>query len=406
MLKQIRNIIPLPAGYALGIEVFIKNAGQFEYNIVSLVRNKEEIRINDIKSGLTSIEDLKNYIRYGTPVILSVNGWGILTKKVKSPCDHNKTDILHELLPNAKAADFYIQISEEDDESFVSVIRKTLLQTIIDSFVERDFTIYDISLGYHFLQYMASSLAMDDTISIREEIITFKNGRLENITKVKNELPKATEVRLKDEILPSEALNPFAAAFSYFFHKNNHVSVSEEFDYLREEHKYKVRLRSFGAGVLLFLFILLIGNYLVLIRNNEILDRQSVTLFQNAKLITGIDSLKREIELKEKLINESGSMNMFSHSYFADRLAYLKPYSITLKSMTIQPLSGKLSENEKISFKNRIIELTGITENSLIINNWIEDIKKESWVSGLHMIEYHQNPDSRDSFFRLNIELK
>ena len=126
---------------------------------------------------------------------------------------------------------------------------------------------------------------------------------------------------------------------------------------------------------------------------------------QNKELIKKLDTLKSELKLKEQYFINSGFLDASKLSYYADRIAYTVPKEIVLTQLNINPLEGKIKNNKPISFQNRKILILGTVTQSIILNNWVKQLKDTDWIKNVKIIHYNQESVEIPAEFELQIDL-
>ena len=105
MINLIEKIKGIKGNQSAGIEMHLSGNGNLMANVVVMKRYRGTIQIKNTYFRLNSLEAIKNSIPESLPISLTIDGKGIIYKKVK--LDSSKTLINH-LLPNAPEKDFYV----------------------------------------------------------------------------------------------------------------------------------------------------------------------------------------------------------------------------------------------------------------------------------------------------------
>ena len=391
---------------SLGIELVQASGGELKINLVQLTRKNNEINITLQNQELASFDEIKTLVKPGIPVNLAISGRGILNKKIEDSGNKSEAIIVGELLPNAKAKDFYVQIVPgENGNSYVSIIRVEVLKGYIEQIRECGLEVYDITLSNHFLFHLNSVIPFQNDFLIGDEFFSVKNNVIVNVSKT-SDINSDSDILIGDEKIPGKQIRAFSAAFNYFIPHNEGVTISREFDYLRDEHTYRALYTKLGLGLLVFFFVLLTVNYIVFTGSGYKKTLLQGKFEQYNSLILRSDSLSSELERKSRLMAESGFLYTRSHAFMADKLVYLKPENILLESLFLQPHSNESEDEEKYIFEQKIVEIKGETEHSEYINIWISSIDKEEWVDDVELLEYSQDNRKGVGVFILRVKLK
>jgi Tfp pilus assembly protein PilN len=404
VIEKLKNIISNTKKNSIGIEVNILAPEKYSFRMIKIEKQADEINIVHTEQDFSSLSRIKEHIKFDTKVSLSIQGKGILNKIIDSSIENQGKSILSQVLPNAKTDDFYIQKTRfGENKILISVVRKTLVESVLDVFSHSNINIFNLLIGHHPIIEMNEFISLQNDFSIGDDFFKIKDNKISDIekTSVKEE---ENSIFIGDEKLNTQVLLCFASAFLNLFSHSEGSSLSDEFNFYKDEYKYRVLFRKTGVGTLVFFLFLLIINYLLFQKTNSTINTLDQKLTYSNSLITEKNRLNQDIMIKEKMVKESGFLNSYYHAYMADRLAYTKPKEINLLTLMIQNPSGRYEENEKCIFHNNTIQISGHVVNSKHINTWIDKIESESWVKEVRMIEYRHETEHNKGYFIINIK--
>src|ERR1035437_3812148 len=139
---KIESILLKTSKECNGVSIWLNSDGELNIGLTVFSLVGKLFRI--IKtSKYNNISEAKDQIAVGSPLVLSIDGYGIIHKLVDSK-DGDET--ITKILPNAKLSDLYIQKIDQGEAGKVifSVSRKEKINEIIDSFNELGLYPYDI----------------------------------------------------------------------------------------------------------------------------------------------------------------------------------------------------------------------------------------------------------------------
>lgn len=399
MFQNILNSKFIKGSKVLGIDYFTNSHGQIDLNFVVLNRKKGQIFIEKKFTGIDSLEQLNDSEFKDLPAVLSVDGKGVLfkiTEKIKNQ------QLIHQILPNAKTDDFYIQSKEyTQGKIIVSAIRKEIFDGIQQKVTDLGFQIIQLYIGPLALEKVSGFIEQDTFYTNKYEVI--------KVSDEINQITKTTESNLRavnignDELYSNELL-AYATALSFYISDNTEEleSITES----RSEFLYKKTFTIAGWFTLIFFLSLLLANYFFYSQNTKELNQLTFSYNQNRELLKKLDTLKSEYLIKEKYFVNSGFLDASRLSYFADRIANSLPKNIQLSGMNINPLNTKIKDEKILGFTTNTINISGSVNQSIVLNNWVKKIKEFDWIKNVNITEYNQEVADIPANFEIIIDLK
>ena len=198
---------------------------------------------------------------------------------------------------------------------------------------------------------------------------------------------------------------PFASAYTLIsgFTTINSYDQIDQIKKIKTFKKFKRLVKFEKMLLVIFLGILLINS--VFFFN---LNHKSSELNFEANELNGmlkqISTLEKEINKEKLLIEKSGLSKSTITSYYADRIASIRPKGIIFTRMSFNPLIKEKNINE-IIFNKDIIQILGTTENSLLFNEWTEAIKEYKWVDKIDLISYKNQVEYNGNDFEIKIHI-
>lgn len=405
MIEKIKHMI-FNFSRVAGVEANLGTDGKIEFNLILLSKKKNLITIEIKENAIDDFEKLKSYIPSETPVAISVNGRGVLLKKISDPSITSEAELISQVLPNAKDTDFYIQKNYSGKNLFVSVIRKDNFKKIADLFAAHQLPLIYASCG--------PFIAADLIPFLKEEVdeVVLNNLKLlirnKSIADYKPDTGNADYIlEVGEDKIPSSLIPAYACAFHLFLSASAIDGLpSEQIKILGEDFKNKNIFKIGGYSALAFFVGLMLLNYLVYnyykSQNNELSGKS--TAYEG--MVKEIETLEKQVKEKEYFLQSAGWLSSPKTSFFADQIAASIPASIKLKDLKINPLNNKISKKaRKQIFQSDTIYIAGTCSSPTVLNPWMRALKNEQWIKEANNINYTHDPKTRTGYFEVEIQV-
>jgi len=401
VIQGLLNTNFIKGSKSLGIDLFINADGSFDINCVILNQHRNKVSIEKKYSGLTSLKNLNDKEYKGLPVSLSVDGRGILFKKIEKKQGFNT---LQQLLPNAKETEFYSQsISSTENFVFVSAVRRDVIDPVLDELKLNDHFIVNLNIGpFAIANILGLVENISDLFTNKYQIISFE-GFIDSISRVTES--KLISYKLGDEEVYSEELIAYASALDFYIHYSN-INAIEKINEYKSEYIFKKLFTIAGWSILIFFLVLLMINSMYYSKYNEKLNSLSYAYNQNQELFRKLDTLRSELKLKEEYFVKSGFLDESKLAFYTDRIAESLPGEIHLTAFNFNPLKVKMKDNKPIDFLTGTINISGTVTQSIILNNWVKGLKKTDWINSIAIIGYNQESAGIPAEFTIEIDIK
>ncbi len=355
----------------------------FHYLILKLAKDEIEF----VKRG-ENFRDLAVLLKKTTtqfPILLHFSGKGILNRKAVYQENYH-----HSILLNAAIDAFYFSDYHEDKFVFSSVIRKDVVDEMVNNFTTKKGIVISISSG-PFHSALLNQVLLKETFVVDAIRLHFEDNKLHEFDKVASDDRQISESLL----LGTERLNanflPCAAAGAAFFKPNEKVIFPNNdsiFNLAKEEAKQKNSFMRFGMGMLFFFLLILFGNHLYVGHLNQMMTDNTVFLFEYDDQLAEIADLEEEKVRKESLLQSSGLLNKRFLSFYLMELANSVPSSITFDEVVVRPLTDEIKQRQKIAFEEHLVWINGRAESSHVLSRWIEVLEEKEWLSKVDILSY------------------
>lgn len=392
-----------PENY-LSVEIQLNEEGS-NFNYLILKRKGTGLEFIYKAHNVKNIEDVKKKLKAGSRIIITINGKGVLVRKLKYEGDINNDTIISKLLPNAKAKDFVIHSKKIDNENvFATVVRKDLITRILKQFLLKDCFVVDVIPGPLSIEEILPLLNINSPkILIDENKFLIQNNKITDHAFARYRKQEQS-VQIAEEELNEKLLMAFAGCFQYITRieeKPNSIPELKQNHRSMRYYEYYTKGKIAVAGIL---FLALLVNFLVFDSMGKRNEKLSSEISSYRGLIAEIENLQQKLSLKKELVNAAGLLNSSSLSYYTDRLVACMPEEIILENVSVFP-AIKEKRTKQLSFTNNTIVVKGALQNPTKLNEWINDLKSGQWVEEVRIIHFNHNTYENVSNFEIEIEL-
>jgi hypothetical protein len=383
------------------MQITFRNSVPKKYNLI-LIHNQsgnvllhfacitEQTMVHDLTS-FESVEEILQKADKNIPFIIHVRGAGILARSVE-----NAPNYKERLLVSGREEDFYFNSYERSGSILVSFARKN----VIDEFLAP----IEAAKGFIWALYIGPSVLpfkQEDLNTIQSDyVLSFPSSDQVILAKNEQELSeKQTQASYLEAII------------NYTWQKNTsadsfYQAIDEEtLNQTKANYKDYKRFRIIGLSILSFFLITLTINYFLVNHLNQVAAdyEQEIAAYQDNFAV--IDRTKQEKQRKLVLFQNSGMQSGNLLSYYADEIGGTVPKDIQFTEMELFPLVQQLKPKHKVETDNSKIIIHGITLNSKILDDWMEDLEKKEWIKSVEVINYSRL-DDRNSIFHIMIHIR
>jgi len=403
MISYFENSKIVKGNEVAGVSVHFVSNESIRIQVAILKQHKSEVTIVKQYSNLSELKDCFQKISGQIPIYLSVDGKGIVHKKISTEKSHmTEKEKLHQVFPDSKPNEFYMQEHQiTTNQLYFSIGRKKQIDNLVRLFKRQNYFVIGLTLGPYDLVNIAAGLDAGREIYTGPYHIELNESAIENFRKADN-VGAQDFYMLGDERINGENLIAVAVAFRFFINWKNSSCYMPEIQTNREEFFYKKVFVKAGWGMLIFFFAVLLINFLFYSHYN---DKNAVLMQEynnNQQLLARLDSLTAKYKFHKSFIEMNNLNQASKNAYYSDRMGASVPKRIKLKEMTINPLQEKIENDEKLLFNQQVIFISGETGNSLDLNDWIRSLKRYKWIRKVEIISF-KTDRSNKGIFQLKI---
>lgn len=394
MLKPIVNKL-LYGSKSLGLDICFGQGEKLKINVV-----KTELKDNEIEvlssEQYQSIEELLqlDYLKK-IPSFVNFRGSGVLQKVIISTDEEDSSSLLRQVLPNSKPNDFYVNYSKTLDKYWVAIVRKERVDSIVNDLSQKGVFILGVTIGYKNIAQLSYAFGVS-SVSIGQDNLLMENQSIIAINQ--DEGVESGGVLLDQLNLNEDGLIAYTASINWYKGLSNlDESVSDFAQSSRIEFKYFRWFKSLLVGALSILFIVLLFNFLYFQSKSKELAGIETKLGNENALLLKLNALESELKRSEAFFDATGLDANSNISFYADKLALTRLKGIRWDGLLINPPTKKVKKGNDVEFNKSIIQITGTSKSSKVLQDWIGVLENETWTKTVIVQEYNER-DKRGEF--------
>jgi hypothetical protein len=393
MITFLSKIIKLNTINVVGV---IKKENDEVYNLLAVKKKGNKIEIVR-KDSFDTFEKLLRNIDIKIPILLFIDGKGVLNKEIDL---NNEADLNWQ--KNVDFSTIYYTELKGLNSNFISFCRKNSIDETLNRFKEKGLQTVDIYVG-SFLSALLHNTINDEIIVSNDLVLEFENEKLCKFSK-RIDTIKQKDYTIGKDVISSKFL-PLYGVLIHFFIKQKEVSKTNDESLNVEEIIYKKAFNTLGVSMLVFFLSTLLISYVLIqfyTSKNLALNLQNAYSNKSYQLILNLEKQK---ESKKQILKESGFLSSKFLSFYSYEIIKEIPKDISLVGLNVIPLNVETKTNQKMSFEAKSIIIKGETFNESSFNNWMEKLKKMSWLKNFEIISLKKDKKNK-SQFEIKITIK
>lgn len=342
----------------------------------------------------TSVETAEELVKKagkGTPYVIHLTGFGVLARIAENAPNYKEG-----LLVNGGEDDFYFSCYELKSTVGVSFIRRSLIDSFLETLGAQKVFIWGIHTGPVPLLQLAGengSLQLD-------YLIETSNG---DIRKLERNTGEVKRFGTAGGFFNTDAAYVHSIArLTFEPNENYHQGFSEERQQqTRNDFKEYTQFVRIGVGILVFFLTTLTGNYFYVNHLNDVAAQLEADISGYGENLALTDRLEQEKQRKLVLVENSGIQSSKYVSFYLDEIGSSVPASIQLSSLETFPLTEPLKPKRKVELNIHHITITGFSGNSKVLDDWMEALERKKWINSVELINYVRIYDQKATFHLL-----
>ena len=376
----------------VGVEIYLLAQEHMAVRYVKIKQQQGHAVFGKGEYHLERLEQLKEAIHASIPILLSINGQGIIHRSFKLTDGEDTQDYVRQTLPNITPDRLYTQENRLGDRLFVSLTRKDTIDDIQAKIQALGLTLFSVTLGPMGLLPLLSYMEVPKTgiLHVDGHQLSFEQGQLVHYKLLPPKSTEAKKIEFAGADINECLVTAYATALCYSANILFPQITLKDIAFNRKEYYYQRRFKKTLTGVsAAFLFILLLNTFLYYHYASDTLSYQSErlnTLRKEEKTLSG--KLKDQMAIDSITMGGTASRN-HPMSHVADLLAANLPASITLNEMLIYPLDKKLSQQERRPFYHfDQVYIKGVCKSGKELSAWLEAIRQTDFCQRVELSDY------------------
>ncbi len=399
MFEQLKSYFQFGNQFC-GVEHINKN-GSDTIVVTILKKSKKQIEVDE-SFEVGSVELLKNKLSKKQHIYLVLNNEKVLTKNIESSqVDHLK--LVNKAFPNIDINDFYYEILHDKNSHFVFICRKEHVDDLIAQYKEFDFLVTNVFFGVSVISSIADFIDTD-YVHTSNCKLSFKDGSIISIEKEKSINPQAYNINgLKTTNSNLLSLSGALNSALNTYHAITNFGIQKQL--LLDDYYQKRFFSLFSKAGLVFLFGLLLINFFFFNHYfDKVNDLQQVSqVNQSAK--TKFLKLSEEVNKTQKMVDDMMKSNTSKSAFYVNGIIQSLPNSIQLSGLNYQPLLKRIKKNQAITLEDKVIVVSGDSNDSELFSNWISVLENKNWIQKINILDYGASSKPTSSFsFKIIIQ--
>ena len=380
-----------------GVEYHSYNNQDYFYATV-LKLHKDELN-EDVFSDASSIADLQ--LPKQQHIHLVVNSEKVLTKAISSE-QQDALKLVYKAFPNIVIDDFYFEVLSQNHTHFVSLCRKTYIDSLINRFEEHKLNVIDFSLGHSSLDILEAYLNTNTIYTSNSKIESNEKG----IVSIESGTKNSEQYDINGIRIENSHLLSFSGALKSYFNKaeEGNTNFSTKKAALIDDYKQSRFYNQFLKFAGLFILAVLLINFLFFNHYFNKANELGQLSELNEATKTRILKLNASVSRKQKMVDDILKSNASKTYYYSNQIIKELPKSILLSEFNYQPLVKRISKEKPIEINTNSIEVSGASNDSEDFSNWISQLEKLEWIQSVDILEYGSK-NSRTQDFVIKITL-
>lgn len=389
----------------LSVEVFLKENEEPSFRHVVFSKKGDQIDFSSDEQSVIWQDIPTGLFKKNQAVILIITGKGVITKRSTINSTHTPLQLFQSVFPNTDAEDFYYSTQENPGEVFISMVRRTSVEHVVEQFRSKGVFVIGIYVGGQVIQDILPYIQPPKTqIPCGNCQFIIQENRL---VEIQPGLCGTEKVNIGGEVINSAGLIALGCVFHHISRSYSRLeNQPSEVQKMASEYKYYSNIVHTSILSMTVFFIFLLLNYFLFDKyhksSNELENK--VGAFSN--ILIEYDSLQSEFTKKKNFLETAGLLGNSKISFYADRIASDLPQTMELESLDIFPIVESDDNTIEVIAEKGIIRVNGLTPNPVLLNEWVSNLSGYKWIENVTIQNYSKNSDNALSKFEVLIQTK
>jgi hypothetical protein len=345
----------------------------------------------------------KQILKGKIPVTLIVNGKGVITKKINLSQEIQQTldELIEQNLPAINKEELFIQVFKQNDHTaFITLCRKDQINIILEDLRKNKYDIATVLIGIPSVMGLQPLWSSFNSISTSVHDVELSN---EVIDTIKNGYEKKGNMLIEGLELEKEFTLGFGSGLAYLMQNRIAENVSEDLNRIVIAHEEKNKFRVLTLTSVAIAFLIAVTNVLFYTSYFDANNKLETELSVYQGKYDQINKLLSDYRGKKDLIEGAGILSKNRLSEYADRIGSTIPEEVILSQMYFNPKKqDEESKDSLVGFENKQLIIKGNCNKSLVVNEWLNVLKMQSFVKEVSLEKFSYNKE----FILPNFEIK
>lgn len=382
----------------IGLSVYFTDEG-FEAVGCEVLKEKGDLKISRQFRFYNEFELLRQYVTGSFPLVLSIDGNGILHKKIEATTKFEAGSEMN-FFPGIDVNSFYLlRTVFSSGESYLSVGRKEKINTVVTELKNSGFYIIGITLGPFIMDSFLNIIESNENRLILGRVeLKIHQKSIQSYERC--DFDNTSKYCLQQEIFQGDILLPFClvmASVTGMLGDENSLQIPGLED-MRIQNLFKKRLFRFLALAVVGIFFVLGLNFILYSAYSQDFEELLVPYNQNEKVLDELMILENKLEEKRLFMQENNLTGNSDKAWYCDRMGALIVDGVELERMEIFPVAGKLRESKKIRYSQDVVRIEGVSVDEIALRSLIGLLEEENWVNEIVVEKYIKAEENPISF--------
>jgi hypothetical protein len=396
---------------AIGINVHTTDSLWIKFSYCIIKKENDLLTVVESEANIDTVEmlheKLKPYSKSNVRTHINFSGKGVLIKPLENNAVANDSTSVQKLFPFIRNDEVVTQWHISNAASFLAVARNDMFN-VLNTLDELGYSFFSASLGPFILNAILPLLE-EAYLHINGYRIDLNINGITNVSGAEVNAPKSkNSFQVADQEIASEVLLAYASACTIFLPTASiTTSTLSSIEKGKEYFQFNSRLYKVAKiAMIVTLFFLLINTGIFFWLQSEASHLESQVLSAHGKS-------KEEEVMQTKLVELTHSYKRLGWKsnllplYYSDQIAQTLPKGIQLVVLEVGALDEERVRQERtISFLPDVIKIKGLSDNPLLLNQWVKMIEGLDWVNDTSDQRYQYDARKGKGLFELNIHIK
>lgn len=386
----------------LGIELRHDSDNEYRLSYVVLERKGNELQITSRKTLNGNLSKVLEILPRFLPISMVFSGKGVIHKNISVTAEGaNAAGLFREAFPSIEPNDFFVQSYLDESQSCLSIVRKEIVEGLLENFKRAGLDVYQFSLGGLAVLNVLPQLNMyGDQVQFDGHQLSLLNKNFVSYN-YRSDIVSVFPIKVGEEPLNEDVLLAYSAAFQLILHEKISPVIAQvelvnlRFDYFLKSSQWKKTATFFLFG----LFVLLLLSFMLYSHYNQINEKLLREVGAQTASEEQMELLRQNIARQEKLLKQLNWNGGYNYGFLVYEVGSTIPSSLTLLSVTMNDFRTEQEKNERLSN----IRIKGSTANLTSVNNWIFLLREKPWVKSAKLLKFQEVQDSERYQFEIII---